>query len=157
MKAQTKTDIIQSAGIAISWNKSILLVHPTNSSWKNALSIPKGIAEEGENLSAAAIRELKEETGIVITKKDLADESHNMLINYDKKGKVYKQLTVFFLFADDAAKNRLGIPDKIPKEQLQLNEVDWAGFIPLSEVENKIMPRLLPVVSAILAKDNALT
>jgi len=157
MAEKKSADIIQSAGVAISWNKSILLVHPTNASWKNALSIPKGMIDAGEDAFTAAIRELKEETGIMVKKEDLGSDTQSMVINYDKNGKVYKQLTVFFLYVNDEMKNRLQIPDKIPKQNLQLAEIDWGGFIPLSEVENKIMPRLMPVVSAILAKNHALT
>lgn len=118
------------------------------------MSIPKGMVDNGEDTLSAAIRELKEETGIVIQPDDIADHSHTLTVNYDTKGKIYKQLTVFFLFLDDAAKERLQIPDKIPKPSLQLGEIDWAGFIPLSEVQNKIMPRLLPVVDTILNRQH---
>ena len=45
----------------------VLLVHPGGPFWQrkdlNAWSIPKGEAEEGEDLLAAARRELREETG----------------------------------------------------------------------------------------------
>lgn len=146
--------IQQSAGVAISWNNAILLVHPANASWTRALSIPKGMVDEGEDVLTAAIRELKEETGIVIQPDDINDRSLTLTINYDTKGKIYKQLTVFFLFLNDAAKERLQIPDKIPKQNLQISEVDWAGFIPLSEVQNKVMPRLLPVVETILNRQH---
>jgi ADP-ribose pyrophosphatase YjhB (NUDIX family) len=157
MRSKKTTWITQSAGVAITWNKSILLVHPTNASWKNALSIPKGMLDEGEDVMAGAIRELKEETGIAIKKTDLGADPQTMVINYERNGKIYKQLTVFFLYVNDEIKTKLQIADKIPKQNLQLAEIDWAGFIPLSEVENKIMPRLMPVVSAILAKNHALT
>lgn len=155
MKKQSA--IVQSAGVAISWNNSILLVHPTNASWTRAMSIPKGIVDAGEDVLSAAIRELKEETGITIKPADIADPSHTITINYDKNGKVYKQLTVFFLFADGATKERLQIPDKIPKQNLQLHEIDWAGFIPFSEVQTKMLPRLLPIVETILSNQSKLT
>ncbi len=45
----------------------VLLVHPGGPFWKNkddrGWSIPKGLAEEGENLIQAARREFREETG----------------------------------------------------------------------------------------------
>lgn len=46
----------------------VLLVHPGGPYWRNkdegAWSIPKGLAEEGEDLLAAANREFTEETGL---------------------------------------------------------------------------------------------
>ena len=53
------------AGVAIVYDAKILLVHPANGSWvKPIMGIPKGGIEEGEDLLHAALRELKEETGI---------------------------------------------------------------------------------------------
>ena len=41
----------------------------------------------------------------------------------------------------DLNKHKLDIPDIIPKEQLQLEEVDWAGFIGIEEAKSKIFWR----------------
>jgi predicted NUDIX family NTP pyrophosphohydrolase len=62
-----------SAGILLYRRKSgaleVLLVHPGGPFWKNrddgAWSIPKGEVDAGEDLLAAARRELTEETGVV--------------------------------------------------------------------------------------------
>lgn len=43
--------------------KKILVCHPTHSRWNN-WSIPKGLMEDGEDILAVCLRELKEETGI---------------------------------------------------------------------------------------------
>ena len=61
-----------SAGIML-YRKSnrieVFLVHPGGPFFKNkdagAWTIPKGLPEENENLEQAALRELKEETGII--------------------------------------------------------------------------------------------
>jgi predicted NUDIX family NTP pyrophosphohydrolase len=55
----------------------VFIVHPGGPFWKGkdigAWSIPKGEAEEGENLLSCAIREVKEETGIDASGKELID------------------------------------------------------------------------------------
>ncbi|QUH02764.1 NUDIX domain-containing protein [Saccharopolyspora erythraea] len=55
----------------------VLLVHPGGPFWKNkdegAWSIPKGEYEEGDDPRAAAIRELCEETGLVLSDEELIE------------------------------------------------------------------------------------
>lgn len=70
----------------------ILLVHPTNASWKN-WSIPKGLPDENEKLIDAAKRELKEETNIDFDQLKIAYLYESTPVNY-KSGK--KRLMPFF-------------------------------------------------------------
>lgn len=127
------SDIKQVAGVAVTYKNKILLVHPTNGTWKIGIcGIPKGkIEEDDENEMEAAIRELKEETGIEINKDQLDQESHSIDI-YNKNGHIYKQLTYFI--CNISQLSEIGLDDiKIPKDQLQLEEVDWAKFINIEE------------------------
>jgi 8-oxo-dGTP pyrophosphatase MutT (NUDIX family) len=58
-----------SCGVIVTDGERILLGHATRSPrW----DIPKGVAEEGEDLAAAAARELLEETGLSVAPGDLA-------------------------------------------------------------------------------------
>lgn len=50
----------------------LLLVHSTNAPWTQ-WNFPKGIAEKDERHCDAAVRELKEETGLTIAADDLQD------------------------------------------------------------------------------------
>jgi 8-oxo-dGTP pyrophosphatase MutT (NUDIX family) len=62
--------LLTSAGVIITDGHHILLGHATNSPrW----DIPKGIAEQGESFVAAAVRELEEETGLVVPAGALCD------------------------------------------------------------------------------------
>lgn len=132
------------AGIAIYKPDSLLLVHPFRASWKRSYSIPKGRLEEGELPLAAAIRELKEETGISIRESDVPDPDKKILIQYAEHGRIYKELVVFFLPYNQYSP--IEIPSVIPKHQLQLSEVDWAGFVNFKEIEERMLPRLLPIL-----------
>jgi len=59
-----------SCGVIVTDGERVLLGHATRSPrW----DIPKGTAEPGETLPAAAARELLEETGLAITPEDLTD------------------------------------------------------------------------------------
>jgi 8-oxo-dGTP pyrophosphatase MutT (NUDIX family) len=62
--------LVTSAGVIVTDGHSVLLGHATHSPrW----DIPKGIAEAGESFVAAAVRELEEETGLVVPPGALRD------------------------------------------------------------------------------------
>ena len=125
------------AGVCIIWDGKILLVHPTNASWqKSALGIPKGGIDPGEEPKAAAVRELFEETGIRVAESDLHPEPW-VCNSITDKGKLKWQLIYFQLQINDLSEIGLTSP-KVPKEQLQLDEIDWAGFIPYPDAYSKI-------------------
>jgi 8-oxo-dGTP pyrophosphatase MutT (NUDIX family) len=57
-----------SCGVIVTNGQRILLGHASRSPrW----DIPKGVAEEGEDLAAAAARELREETGLAVAPEEL--------------------------------------------------------------------------------------
>ncbi len=120
-------------GVAIVYNNQILLVHPTNASWKKpTLGIPKGKLEPGEDVLTGAIRELKEETGIHLDPSILSQNEPEVCDLYDSRGKVKKQLIYFIHEIDDISDIGL-VKNRVPKNQLQAEEVDWAGFLSPNE------------------------
>jgi predicted NUDIX family NTP pyrophosphohydrolase len=125
------------AGVAIVWQNSILMVHPTGASWqKNTFGIPKGGIEEGEDPLDAAVRELSEEVGISIDPSQL-DPEPLVANNYNRAGVLKWQLVYFVLKINDL--EEIGLIDaRVPKEQLQTEEVDWAGFVPIEYAYSKI-------------------
>ena len=77
----------KSAGLAIICKEKMLLIHPTNSSWKGMHGIPKGHIEEGETKLECAIRETHEEVGLLFKEEDILPQEY--LIDY--KNKKFKQ------------------------------------------------------------------
>ncbi|HUX78924.1 MAG TPA: NUDIX hydrolase, partial [Alphaproteobacteria bacterium] len=142
-----------SAGVAIVLHDTILLTHPTNSKWKGSYSIPKGKVEEGESFLAGAIRELAEETGIQLTQAQIEelDKSAPVILNYVKKKNIQTRLAYFVLRIDSV--EEVGMDDLvIPKEQLQLEEVDWAGFVEFDEARERMGELQIPILEAVEGK-----
>ena len=133
--------IVKSAGLAIVYGDEILLVHPTNAPWVGTFSIPKGEIEDFETAFQAAIRETKEEIGLDITT-DMV-ESPGDIIYYKRasSNKTYKKVFYFIV--------RLNKKPELKKENLQLDEVDWVGFIHKDDAKEKIFWRFLPILEKV--------
>jgi ADP-ribose pyrophosphatase YjhB (NUDIX family) len=115
------------AGVAIIYQNKILLVHPTGASWKRpTCGIPKGGMEPGEDEMESAIRELFEETSIIVRPDQLEPSPYVVNIHSKKRGT--RQLTYFLCKIEDLKEIGL-LSETIPKDQLQLEEIDWAKFV----------------------------
>jgi 8-oxo-dGTP pyrophosphatase MutT (NUDIX family) len=143
-----KIKMRKSAGILfILNNKKILLCHPTNRSWMTSFTPPKGGIEEGESILDAALRETKEEIGITVDI-SMINDLIPMEINYFKKDNLFKIVYLYIIHINKY--EDLGLKSSIlPKSKLQLEEVDWAGFLSKEECIEKISPRFLNVLDLI--------
>lgn len=142
-----------SAGLVIILdNNKILLQHPTNNTWTSTYSIPKGGLNEGEEPLDAAIRETFEECGLLFNKDDIEPTQYK--IEYKKKNSdiIYKIIYYYIVRIEGDKINKYNIPNILSKERLQLEEVDWAGFLPFKEASNKIFPKQLQVLKHINKK-----
>ena len=139
----------KSAGIIIIINnKKVLLAHPTNSRWTNTYSFPKGGIEEGESQIDAAIRELKEETSIEVSIDKIEDKKPIVVQYNDKNGKIYKEVYLFKVYINDISE--IGLSDEtLPKEMLQIEELDWCGFLTKEEAKDKIFYRVADLLNLI--------
>lgn len=135
-------DVDKSCGIAVILNNSkILLVHPTNSKWWGSYSIPKGGVEKGENPRQTASRETFEETGIHISPSALKVSN---FIQY-KSGKIIE----YFIYHIDNLADIGLISDMVPKNMLQMKEVDWAGFVTFQDAKKRIHKEQLDILKKI--------
>jgi predicted NUDIX family NTP pyrophosphohydrolase len=106
--------------------------------------IPKGGVEEGESLIEAAMRETLEEVGIKVPKR-LIDTTARTYVLTSKKYKQVKTVHWFIVKIDDLSS--IGLSGLVvPKRQLQLDEVDWAGFITLDEAKKRVMQSQATVI-----------
>lgn len=140
----------KSAGISIILNKKkILLVHPTNSRWTGTYGIPKGGIDPGETFIDAAIRETFEEVGIKVPKNKLGPLFVNPYFN--NKGTKYKEIYYFEYHISSI--NEIGLKSEVvPKSQLQIKEVDWAGFLDIKECEKRALSKQMPIINRTLNK-----
>ena len=146
MKLETR----YSAGLAIVWNKKVLLLHTTGRGMAHSYGIPKGGIDGEENNLDAAIRETREECGIVVPSK-LVDKNENTFVVTSRKYKYNKVVTYFIVEVNDLRDIGLKSPD-ISKSQLQLKEVDIAGFYDYREAMKLIMKSQAPVITTLLSK-----
>ncbi len=133
----------QSAGLAIVYNNKILLGHMSGKKWYSSYSIPKGHLERGESILQAALRETFEEIGVKVPKKLIP--SSYLTCPYIKKGKHYKDVHYYIVHIDSL--DQIGLSDEIiPKSQLQIEEIDWAGFVSIKEAFKRISPVMMPII-----------
>tara|TARA_B100000768_G_scaffold37006_1_gene35673 strand:- start:1913 stop:2521 length:609 start_codon:yes stop_codon:yes gene_type:complete len=139
-----------SAGLAIIYKGQILLGHTTGRKWTNSFGIPKGGIDKGESNIEAAIRETYEEVGIKIPRK-LIDTTEYTFAVTSRKYRTNKVVYYYIVMIDDL--KQLGLKDlKVPKKQLQVEEIDWAGFFGYDEAMNKIMQSQREVIQKLLGK-----
>ena len=139
-----------SAGIAIVWEGKVLLAHTSGRNWKSGYGIPKGHVEKGETYIDAAIRETFEEVGIKVDK-NLIDTTENTFFVNTRKRKNPK--TVYWFIAKIDSLDQIGLKDhRVPKKQLQIEEVDWAGFMTYNEARKVTMLSQLPVLDSLRTK-----
>jgi predicted NUDIX family NTP pyrophosphohydrolase len=134
----------QSAGVLMYARREggleVLLVHPGGPFWKKrdegAWSIPKGEAEEGEDFLTAAVREFREEIGLVV-------EGSLVDLGWVKqKGGKIVYAWALEAGADQTISLRSNTfemewPPRSRKIQ-PFPEIDRAEFFPLAEAETKI-------------------
>lgn len=134
-----------SAGLIIIQDGKILLCHPTNAKWWGTYSIPKGEMVKGETPFETAVRETKEEIGIDIPK-EFIDHDWKEVISYVHpiSSIVYKRC---FCYRVNLPTGYL--PTQLPKEQLQLSEVDVAIFLSKEEAKKRIFHRFTKILDYI--------
>jgi ADP-ribose pyrophosphatase YjhB (NUDIX family) len=130
----------RSAGLVIIYDNKILLVHPTKHPWIHSFSIPKGMIEENETVLDAAIRETFEEVGLFIDKNQIKDNEEYLICYRDKHNKIYKKIYYYIVNLE------YNDFDVIPFQNLQVEEVDWAGFLSKEEAIKRISPKLISVL-----------
>lgn len=133
-----------SAGLAIIYDNKVLLAHTTSRGWYGSYGIPKGGIEKGESKLDAAIRETKEEVGIKISKNLVDPTEHTFVVSTRKYG---NKIVYYYIVKIDSL-SQIGLKDlKVPKSQLQVEEVDWAGFLDYKEAMKRVMKSQVPLIN----------
>ncbi len=136
-------NIKTSAGLMVMFENRILLGHPTGHTWWNSYTIPKGMVEKGESFIDAAIRETYEEVGLLIDKKQIKSDAS--VIQYKSKiDVVYKQIVYYRVNLQELPIICDGF--KIKQQYLQMEEIDWAGFVTVEDALDRIFFRQKEII-----------
>lgn len=109
--------------------KKILVCHATRSPWNN-WSIPKGLPDEREELYAAAMRELYEETGVELKQLPIVGVHPLESRKYQKQEKILK---AFLVLTDADLSNQSFVCHSLTEQQYP--EVDKWKWMSLEEAE----------------------
>jgi ADP-ribose pyrophosphatase YjhB (NUDIX family) len=110
----------KSAGILFILKDKALLAHPTNAKWWNSWAPPKGGFELGESAKETASRETLEEIGWFVDPKHLEDF---FIVQLDRKGVVWKEVTIFTFRLKEPNDSRLEIKGDLQKEEI--DSIEW--------------------------------
>ena len=137
----------ESAGTLIRYNNKFLFCHPSNASWTDFYGPAKGGIDASESRINAAIRETKEEIGVDISLNMISNPNDPIeVIYYTKKKEIHKK--VYLYLVDIKSLDEIGLTEEVvPKDQLQLSEVNWAGFMNKAEIEEKGFHRFRSLVN----------
>lgn len=140
----------QSAGLVIIYDGMILLGHTTGRGWYGSYGIPKGGIEEGEDKISAAIRETFEEVGIKVPKNLINSTEHTFVVT--SRNQNYNKIVYYYIVQINEL-SQLGLKDlKIPRSQLQVEEIDWAGFLSYKEATKRIMKSQAGLLNNMISK-----
>ncbi len=132
--------MVNSVGFVILWNNKILLAHPKKQG-QDTWGIAKGKIEVDESFLDCALRETKEEIGLIIDKNLLTDDIEWNTITYKNiRNKAYKKLHYTIIRIDNLS--QLGMVDeKINENMLSPREIDEARFMTIDEADKRIFWR----------------
>ena len=133
-----------SCGMIITNGKYVLGCLPTHSYFyePNCLDLPKGRKEDNETESEAVIREVKEETGLDVSKKKF---TYTGTFDYRPK----KDLALFVLCVPKLPeKNTLHCDSKFTDYRGEVvSEHCGYEYVPIEDINNRFLPSLGPIIS----------
>ena len=136
---------------ALAWREGkkgfeVLLVHrPRYDDW----SVPKGKLDKGETLPAAAVREVAEETGLVLDPADLTGPVATRTALFDFAAHTVRQHEDFFL-ARVPADRELSTAGWTEIELRFMDELRWWTPAEVASTREQLYPEALPALLAAL-------
>jgi 8-oxo-dGTP pyrophosphatase MutT (NUDIX family) len=127
---------VQAAGGAVTDEQGRLLAIHRLGRW----DLPKGKVEKGEEIPAAAVREVQEECGLVRVTLDapLCDTWHT----YERKGELHLKRTDWFLMRASSTEKL------VPQADEDISEVRWLDAAAVRRMKAETYPSLISVLEA---------
>lgn len=136
-----------SVGIVFIYDEKVLIVHPFDPDGiYDGWSYPKGHLEKGEKHSETAIREVEEEIKLKLPS-DFLDNIELQELEPVHKDKGIKHYWYYkYDLRPDEFNRYFNDTLIIPKEKLQLDEVDEARFVDIEEAKKLLSSKFLGIL-----------
>jgi len=130
-------------------DSKILIGHASRS--KDHWSIPKGLKDEGETCYQAAIRELKEETGIDAVKINILQTFELPAVKYKKQNKTLESFLIITdsFIGTDTLKCHSLVNGKYP----EIDRFEWVDLATLEKKAHETQASQVPYIREILKKE----
>jgi 8-oxo-dGTP pyrophosphatase MutT (NUDIX family) len=129
--------------VLVNESRQILMIHATN---QHHWDIPKGTKNQDEREVDAALRELREETGVILDERDLTDLSWHIYNNY-------KDLWVFIGVMPNVKTSDLHCTSHYTYNNCEIPEADEFAMIHLEDIDKYCCNSLSRVMENSLKKD----
>ncbi len=132
--------VLAAGGVVINEDGSLLAIRRLGK-W----DLPKGKVDPGEDIDAAALREVREECGVDHLEliRPIAETWHT----YERKGRDHLKRTDWFLMRGSS------MDELVPQLDEDIEEVSWLDHAGVQRMKADTYPSLLPVIAAWEALD----
>jgi len=134
--------VLAAGGLVLNKNHDLLMIY-RNDTW----DLPKGKVEKGEEIEAAAVREVEEECGLEgIWLDQFAGLTYHL---YEMEGKHFFKTTYWYTMGASSE-------GQIPKPQLEegITRVTWMAKEDLLEVFNNTYPNIKRLITKVLGYES---
>ncbi|MHA1346398.1 MAG: NUDIX hydrolase [Candidatus Heimdallarchaeaceae archaeon] len=139
-----KTDILNIVVAGIKWGEKWLLINRSKGDYQKKWALVGGKLERNEELKEAILREIFEETGLIVKWEGIKGTINERLIGVDKENNIKHFIIIVCQVSTE--KGELSLTDE--------GELKWFTLKDIDSMKNQIIPSDYYMISELLLKEN---